>query len=45
MTDFERVAQFFDELPAPIDHLLLTGPGPYYVSLVDFDFGKSASHH
>lgn len=41
MTDFERVAQFFDELPAPIDHLLLTGPGPYYVSLVDFDFEKA----
>jgi hypothetical protein len=33
-TDFERVAQFFDELPAPIDHLLFTGPGPYYASLV-----------
>jgi len=40
-TDFERVAQFFDELPAPIDHLLLTGPGPYYASLADFDFEKA----
>jgi len=27
-TDLKRLAQFFDELPGPIDHLLLTGPGP-----------------
>jgi len=40
-TDFERLAQFFEELPAPIDHLLLTGPGPYYASLADFDFEKA----
>ena len=40
-TDFERLAQFFDELPAPIDHLLLTGPGPYYAPLADFDFEKA----
>jgi len=39
-SDFERVAQFFDELP-PIDHLLLTGPGPYYASLADFNFEKA----
>ena len=36
-TDFERLAGFFDELPAPIDHVLVTGPGPYYVPLSDFD--------
>ncbi len=40
-TDFERLAQFFDELPAPIDHLLLTGPGPYYAPLAEFDFEKA----
>ena len=40
-TEFERLAQFFDQLPAPIDHLLLTGPGPYYASLADFDFEKA----
>jgi NAD(P)-dependent dehydrogenase (short-subunit alcohol dehydrogenase family) len=40
-TDFERLAQFFDELSTPIDHLLLTGPGPYYASLADFDFEKA----
>ena len=40
-TDFERLAQFFDELPAPIDHLLVTGPGPYYAPLAEFDFEKA----
>ena len=37
-TDFDRVARFFAELPAPIDHLLVTGPGPYYAPLAEFDF-------
>ena len=27
-TDFDRLGRFFDELPGPIDHLLVTGPGP-----------------
>jgi NAD(P)-dependent dehydrogenase (short-subunit alcohol dehydrogenase family) len=27
-TDFDRLGQFFNALPAPIDHLLVTGPGP-----------------
>lgn len=40
-TDFERLAKFFDELPAPIDHLLLTGPGPYYAPLAEFDFERA----
>ena len=26
-------SSFFDELPAPIDHVLVTGPGPYYAPL------------
>ena len=37
VTDFDRLQRFFDELPGPIDHLLLTGPGPYYAPLADFD--------
>jgi NAD(P)-dependent dehydrogenase (short-subunit alcohol dehydrogenase family) len=37
-TDFERLGKFFDELPKPIDHVLLTGPGPYYAPLAEFDF-------
>jgi NAD(P)-dependent dehydrogenase (short-subunit alcohol dehydrogenase family) len=36
-TDFGRLRMFFDELPA-IDHVLVTGPGPYYAPLPDFDF-------
>ena len=36
-TDFERLGRFFDELPRPIDHVLVTGPGPYYAPLADLD--------
>ena len=43
-TDFDRLAQFFGELPAPIDHLLFTGPGPYYAPLAEFDWVR-ARHH
>jgi NAD(P)-dependent dehydrogenase (short-subunit alcohol dehydrogenase family) len=40
-TDFERLRRFFDELPTPIDHLLVTGPGPYYAPLAEFDVEKA----
>jgi NAD(P)-dependent dehydrogenase (short-subunit alcohol dehydrogenase family) len=36
-TDFGRLGRFFDALPAPIDHLLITGPGPYHSRLAEFD--------
>jgi NAD(P)-dependent dehydrogenase (short-subunit alcohol dehydrogenase family) len=36
-TDFERLGRFFDELPRPIDHVLVTGPGPYHARLADLD--------
>jgi NAD(P)-dependent dehydrogenase (short-subunit alcohol dehydrogenase family) len=36
-TDFDRLQRFFDALPTPIDHLLVTGPGPYYAPLAEFD--------
>jgi NAD(P)-dependent dehydrogenase (short-subunit alcohol dehydrogenase family) len=39
-TDFAQLERFFNELPARIDHVLLTGPGPYYATLADFDFDK-----
>ena len=29
--------RFFDELPDPIDHVLVTGPGPSYVPLLEMD--------
>jgi NAD(P)-dependent dehydrogenase (short-subunit alcohol dehydrogenase family) len=43
-TDFERLDQFFSELPTPIDHVLVTGPGPYYAPLADLDFERARRH-
>jgi NAD(P)-dependent dehydrogenase (short-subunit alcohol dehydrogenase family) len=40
-TDFERLGGFFDELPSAIDHVLVTGPGPYYAPLADFDLDEA----
>jgi len=40
-TDFERLGRFFNDLPAPINHVLVTGPGPYYAPLADFDFERA----
>ncbi len=40
-TDFERLGKFFDELPTPIDHVLVTGPGPYYAPLPKFDVDEA----
>jgi NAD(P)-dependent dehydrogenase (short-subunit alcohol dehydrogenase family) len=36
-TDFGRLSRFFDELPTPIDHVLVTGPGSQDVALADLD--------
>ncbi len=40
-TDFERLRRFFDELAMPVDHVLVTGPGPYYAPLAEFDVEKA----
>jgi NAD(P)-dependent dehydrogenase (short-subunit alcohol dehydrogenase family) len=40
-TDFERLREFFSDLPTPIDHVLVTGPGPYYAPLEEFDFDEA----
>jgi NAD(P)-dependent dehydrogenase (short-subunit alcohol dehydrogenase family) len=40
-TDFDRLGNFFDELPTPTDHVLVTGPGPYYAPLAEFDLEKA----
>ena len=40
-TDFERLGRFFAELSSPIDHVLVTGPGPYYAPLAEFDIEKA----
>ena len=31
------LARFFDELPTPIDHVLVTGPGPHYKPPLEMD--------
>jgi NAD(P)-dependent dehydrogenase (short-subunit alcohol dehydrogenase family) len=41
-TDFERLGRFFAELPTRIDHLLVTGPGPYYAPLAEFEYAVSS---
>jgi NAD(P)-dependent dehydrogenase (short-subunit alcohol dehydrogenase family) len=40
-TDFDRLRRFFNELPTPIDHVLVTGPGPYYAPLAEFDIEEA----
>ncbi len=40
-TDPDRLARFFDELPGPLDHVLMTAGGPYYAKLEEIDFDKA----
>jgi len=40
-TDFERLEQFFNELPAPVDHVMVTAGGPYYAHLADMDLAQA----
>ena len=39
--DFKLLDRFFDDLPEPVNHILVTGPGPYYAPLSEFDFDKA----
>jgi len=43
-TDFNRLVWFFDALPPPIDHLLVTGPGPCHVPPAGFDPDAARRH-
>jgi NAD(P)-dependent dehydrogenase (short-subunit alcohol dehydrogenase family) len=36
-TDDAALDRFFGELPGPIDHVMVTGPGPYYAPLAELD--------
>ena len=38
VTDLARLEQFFGDLDGPVDHIMVTGGGPYYSSLADMDF-------
>ena len=40
-TDFKLLDKFFEELPSPVNHVLVTGPGPYYAPLAEFDFERA----
>jgi NAD(P)-dependent dehydrogenase (short-subunit alcohol dehydrogenase family) len=39
--DTDRLAQFFQDLPAPIDHVMVTAGGMYYAPLAEFDFAEA----
>ena len=36
-TNSEALKRFFEDLPGPIDHVMVTGPGPDYASLLEMD--------
>jgi NAD(P)-dependent dehydrogenase (short-subunit alcohol dehydrogenase family) len=40
-TDFERLDRFFEDLPTPIDHLMVTAGRPYYAPLATMDFDRA----
>ena len=44
LNDLPRLERFFAELPGPIDHVLVTGPGPSYSPLADMDFDEVRRH-
>jgi NAD(P)-dependent dehydrogenase (short-subunit alcohol dehydrogenase family) len=40
-TNFDELKKFFDGLPGPIDHVMVTGPGPYYAPLAELDLERA----
>jgi NAD(P)-dependent dehydrogenase (short-subunit alcohol dehydrogenase family) len=40
-TDSVLLAQFFRDLQGPIDHVMVSGSGPYYAALADLDFEEA----
>jgi NAD(P)-dependent dehydrogenase (short-subunit alcohol dehydrogenase family) len=39
--DFARLEQFFNDLPGPIDHVMVSGSGPYYAPLTEIDLEQA----
>jgi NAD(P)-dependent dehydrogenase (short-subunit alcohol dehydrogenase family) len=39
--DPDRLARFFQDLPTPIDHVMVTAGRPYYARLADLDFARA----
>ncbi len=40
-TDWAALERFFGDLPGTIDHVMVTGPGPYYAPLADLDHDRA----
>jgi NAD(P)-dependent dehydrogenase (short-subunit alcohol dehydrogenase family) len=40
-TDPVALDRFFQDLPEPIDHMMVTAGGPYYASLAEMDFARA----
>jgi NAD(P)-dependent dehydrogenase (short-subunit alcohol dehydrogenase family) len=40
-TDAEALERFFEDLPKPIDHVLVTAGGPHYGPLAEMDFADA----
>jgi NAD(P)-dependent dehydrogenase (short-subunit alcohol dehydrogenase family) len=41
VTDWTRLERFFESLPSPIDHVMVTGGGPYYAPFDELDFDRA----
>ncbi|MCO8277029.1 SDR family oxidoreductase [Actinoplanes sp. TRM 88003] len=41
LADTEAVARFFAGLPTPVDHVLVSGGGPFYAPIADMDFEQA----
>ncbi len=39
--DFDRLERFFEDLPTPVDHVMVTAGGPYYAPLAEMDFAEA----
>jgi len=40
-TDPVALTAFFEDLPGPVDHVLVSGGGPYYAPLAELDFDEA----
>jgi NAD(P)-dependent dehydrogenase (short-subunit alcohol dehydrogenase family) len=40
-TDTDRLERFFQDLPTPIDHVMVTAGGMYYAPLAEMDFAQA----
>jgi NAD(P)-dependent dehydrogenase (short-subunit alcohol dehydrogenase family) len=40
-TDWDALRRFFADLPGRIDHVMVTGPGPYYAPLAELDHERA----